>query len=160
MSKLYIVYTQDKLYISPSYSPYLYIYFVYCAVSHGTQPISSLCGNVYIVCVCVFVCMSIVYCLRECPPYQVKFLVCVHTWPIKLILILNPYCSCFSPQWSDDEACVQTSGGRVQVRSLCQSSACKRKNYTIYQSSHSVLYSYFQRDYSCVPLIIVLLVFC
>ena len=38
------------------------------------------------VCVCLYV--LCVYCLSECPPYQVKFLVCVHTWPIKLILSL------------------------------------------------------------------------
>ena len=34
----------------------------------------------------------------------------------------------FSPQWSHDEACVQTSGRRVQVWSLCQPSACERRS--------------------------------
>ena len=43
-----------------------------------------LCRNV-LYCVHMFVCIWSV----ECPPYQVKFLVGVHTWPIKLILIIT-----------------------------------------------------------------------
>ena len=39
------------------------------------------------VCVCLYVCLY-VYLSVQCPPYQAKLLVCVHTWPIKLILIL------------------------------------------------------------------------
>jgi len=55
---------------------------------------------------------------------------------VMLILIVSWFgtltqrrCFFFSPQWSDDDACVQTAGGRVQVRSLRQSPACKRGDH-------------------------------
>ena len=64
------------------------IFCILCCVPWHTAYIFPMWKCLYCMRMNVYVCMYVYCLLRECPPYQVKFLECVHTWPIKLILIL------------------------------------------------------------------------